>query len=189
MDTTPEVTVIFATEEHLPFAEKISKLIDDASKVPGTGIAQRTPEYIALKIKEGKGIIAFDVNQNIAGFCYIETWEDGKYIANSGLIVAPEFRKIGLGKKIKEKAFELSQLKYPNAKLFGLTTNPAVMKINSELGYRPVAFSDLTTDDKFWKGCESCEYYDILTRLQRKICLCTAMVYDPQEKREKIIDN
>ena len=174
--------IIFADESHVKFAAEISEMISEAAKLPGTGIAQRTPEYLTEKIAQGKAVIAFDQNGKVVGFCYIETWEHGKYVANSGLIVAPDCRKYGLGKKIKEKAFELSRLKYPNAKIFGLTTNPAVMKINSDLGYRPVAFAELTSDDEFWKGCETCSNYDILVRQNRKLCLCTGMLWDPEEK-------
>jgi hypothetical protein len=89
---------------------------------------------------------------------------------------------VGLAKAIKHKIFELSRTKYPDAKLFGLTTGLAVMKINSELGYEPVTYSELTQDEDFWKGCKSCVNYDILTMKERKNCMCTAMLFDPAEK-------
>ena len=137
-------------------------------------------------MREGKAIIALEKkSQKVAGFCYIEVWQDQQYAANSGLIVFPDFRKYGLATEIKEKAFELSRKKYPKAKLFGLTTSLAVMKINSDLGYRPVTFSELTTDEQFWKGCQSCVNYTILESKERKNCLCTAMVFDPEQKRKK----
>lgn len=179
-----EITVQIAGEEHLGYVETILETIENAARVRGTGIAKRSPEYIELKIREGKAIIALH-GDNFAGFCYIETWADTKFVANSGLIVTEEFRGAGLAKKIKQKAFELSRSRYPNAKLFGLTTGLAVMKINSELGYKPVTFSELTDDEKFWKGCASCVNYDILQRTNRKHCLCTGMLYDPvvEEKR------
>jgi GNAT superfamily N-acetyltransferase len=117
-----------------------------------------------------------------AGFCYIEVWGHGKYVAHSGLIVAPKFRGKGLAKKIKKEVFELSLEKYPKAKVFGITTGMAVMKINSHLGYKPVHFSELTDDPEFWKGCQTCKNYDVLTRTERKMCLCTGMLYDPEDK-------
>ena len=175
---SPEIQVEVATDKHLSYAQAISSLIEDAAKKRGTGIAKRTPDYIAEKIKKGDAIIALH-NDELAGFCYIETWSHQKYVANSGLIVSPKFRKIGLAKKIKATAFQLSRDKYPNAKLFGITTSLAVMKINSELGYKPVTFSELTTDETFWKGCQSCTNYDILKRTERKMCLCTGMLCDP----------
>ena len=177
-------TVTVATEAHEHFAEEISQLIQQAAVARGTGIAKRPPVYIRRKMKEGKAIIALQQAQ-VAGFCYIETWGHRKFIANSGLIVHPDFRKHGLAKLIKKEAFKLSRQKYPNAKLFGITTSLAVMKINSDLGYRPVTFSELTTDEDFWKGCQSCPNYDILTRNERKNCLCTGMLYDPKEKESK----
>ncbi len=172
-----------AQPQHETYAETICQVIEESAKMRGTGIAKRTPEYIRSKIREGKAIIALHRDGRFAGFCYIETWTHGKYIANSGLIVAPEFRNQHLGKTIKEVAFRLSRKKYPNSKLFGITTSHAVMKINSKLGYRPVPFTELTQDQEFWDGCKTCVNYDILERNNRKNCLCTAMLYDPAEKK------
>lgn len=169
--------IITAGEHHLKYAEQISSLMEEAALQRGTGIAKRTPEYIQEKIGQGKTIIALNKGK-LAGFCYIETWSHSKYVANSGLIVHPDFRSTGLGKRIKKAIFNLSREKYPEAKIFGITTSLAVMKINSNLGYKPVTFSELTTDEKFWSGCQSCKNYDILTRTNRSHCLCTGMLFD-----------
>jgi GNAT superfamily N-acetyltransferase len=181
-----DIQVQVAGAQHVSFAQEICDLMEQAAQARGTGIAKRKPEYIQQKMSDGKAIIAL-VDQQVAGFCYIETWGHGQYVANSGLIVSPEFRNLGLAKRIKEKAFELSRQKYPEARLFGITTSLAVMKINSDLGYKPVTFSELTTDEVFWQGCQSCRNYDILTRNEHKLCLCTGMLYDParDEKRKK----
>ena len=154
-----------------------------SAQARGTGIAKRSPEYISAKIDEGKAVIAVTDTGEWVGFCYIETWE-GEYVANSGLIVAPEYRKSGVAKAIKEKIFSLSRERYPDAKIFGLTTGLAVMKINSDLGYEPVTYSELTQDEKFWAGCKSCVNYDILMSKERKNCLCTGMLYDPKDHYE-----
>lgn len=179
------ISIQVATEAHTKHAEAISHMIEDAARKRGTGISKRPPEYIIRKMTEGKAIIALADDEVVAGFCYIETWGHNKYIANSGLIVNEDFRKHGLATDIKEAAFELSRKKYPDAKLFGITTSLAVMKINSDLGYRPVTFSELTTDEEFWKGCQSCPNFDILTRNQRSNCLCTAMLYDPNPRKNE----
>ena len=179
-----EFTVQVASIDHLSYAEAICELIEDAAQKRGTGIAKRDPEYIRTKMRDGKAVIALK-GEELAGFCYIETWSHHKYVANSGLIVSPLFRKEGLARKIKETAFDLSRKKYPDAKLFGITTSLAVMKINSDLGYKPVTFSELTTDEEFWNGCRSCPNFDILTRTNRKMCLCTGMLCDPNEKNYK----
>ena len=176
-----------ATKNHIHFAADVSKMINDAAQTKDIGLALRTPEYIAEKMNQGKAIIALADEKKVVGFCYLETWEHGKYVANSGLIVDPQYRKVGLAKQIKIAAFELSQKKYSKAKLFGLTTSPAVLKINSMIGYRPVAFAELTQDEEFWNGCKTCPNYDILTRTNRKFCLCTAMLLDPEEKDRQII--
>ncbi|SMO56582.1 GNAT family N-acetyltransferase [Fodinibius sediminis] len=175
-----------ADSQHFSHAEEICKIMEEAAKQRGTGIAKRKPEYIRAKMEEGKAVIAIDTEGNkFAGFSYIESWDNKKYIANSGLIVHPHYRGMGLGRKIKEKVFNLSRTNYPNAKIFGITTSMAVMKINSDMGYRPVTFSELTQDEAFWKGCQSCPNYDILTNENRKDCLCTGMLYDPKEQKEK----
>ncbi len=179
-----DIRVVVAGEEHLRFVDEINDTIEKASLERGTGIARRSHEYIASKISEGKAIIAIE-GEKFAGFCYIETWNDAKYVANSGLIVHWDYRGHGLARSIKMRAFELSRSKFPNAKLFGLTTGLAVMKINSELGYRPVTFSELTDDEQFWKGCQSCVNYDILQRMNKTKCLCTGMLFDPEWEAKK----
>ena len=180
LEPLPEITVEIANDAHLEYVETILQTISDAAAVRGTGIAKRTPEYVAAKIQERKAIIAL-AGTEFAGFCYIETWGEKRFVANSGLIVVDKFRGCGLAKRIKKTAFNLSRERYPDAKIFGLTTGLAVMRINSELGYKPVTFSELTDDEAFWKGCQSCVNYDILERTQRRFCLCTGMLYDPKK--------
>lgn len=176
--------VVIADASHLHFAETICREMESSAQARGTGIAKRSPDYIREKIQEGKAVIALTSQGEWAGFCYIETWSHGQYVANSGLIVAPPYRKSGLARLIKKRIFDLSRQKYPEAKIFGLTTGLAVMKINSELGYEPVTYSELTQDEAFWAGCKSCVNYDILMSKERRNCLCTAMLYDPQDHYE-----
>jgi hypothetical protein len=177
--------VQIASEQHVHYADLICAEMESSAQARGTGIARRSPEYIIQKMLEGKAVIATTNQKHWAGFCYIETWSHGQYVANSGLIVAPLFRKSGLARAIKHKIFELSRSKYPESKIFGLTTGLAVMKINSELGYEPVTYSELTKDENFWKGCQSCVNYEILKSKGRSNCLCTAMLYDPLEKEKE----
>lgn len=174
-----------AGASHLDFAEEICGEYASSARARGTGIAQRQPEYIRTKIQNGNAVIALH-NEQVVGFCYIEVWSHERYVANSGLIVFPQYRKHGLARQIKAKAFELSLSKYPHARLFGITTSMAVMRINSDLGYRPVTFSELTQDDAFWAGCKSCPNYDILERNQRQMCLCTAMLAPSKEEAGKM---
>lgn len=175
--------IVIGNASHIQFAKTISQCIDESAKDRGTGIARRTPEYIIKKLQNGNAVIALDGDQ-FAGFCYIEVWQHGKYVAHSGLIVSPQYRGKGLAKAIKKKVFELSLEKYPGAKIFGITTGQAVMRINYELGYKPVHFSELTDDPEFWKGCQTCKNYDVLTRTDRSMCLCTGMLHDPNDKNK-----
>lgn len=178
--TIDDFVVRVATKEDTQFADAICNEMAESAKARGTGIAKRTPEYVARKMNEGKAVIAFHKDGRWAGFSYIESWGHGNYVANSGLIINPVFRKLGLAKSIKTSTFFLSLKKFEGAKLFGLTTGLAVMKINNEIGYRPVTYSELTDDEQFWKGCESCVNYQILVSKERKNCLCTAMLFDPE---------
>lgn len=177
------MNIIIADKSHTIYADIICETISDAAKVRGTGIAKREPEYVISKMEKGNAVIALD-GKIFAGFCYIESWGHGKFVANSGLIVHPNYRKQGLAKRIKEKIFEHSISKFPEAKIFGITTGLAVMKMNSELGYKPVTFSELTTDQSFWKGCQTCKNYDVLQRTEQSMCLCTGMLYDPNSKEK-----
>lgn len=181
-----DFVIIQATEDHTAYAVEICNEMAESAKARGTGIARRSPEYVSKKMDEGKAVIALHKDGHWAGFCYIETFNHGEYVANSGLIVNPEFRNVGLAKAIKKRVFDLSRSKYPKAKVFGLTTGLAVMKINSDLGYKPVTYSELTQDEEFWKGCQSCVNYDILQLKGRKNCICTAMVWDPAVKEREI---
>lgn len=175
--------IIVANKSHSKYAALICDTMADSAKVRGTGIAKRSPEYIMTKMENNNAVIALE-GETFAGFCYIEVWSHEKFVANSGLIVHPDFRNQGLAKQIKQEVFNLSRKKFPNAKIFGITTGLAVMKINYELGYKPVTFSELTDDQTFWKGCQTCKNYDILQRTEQKMCLCTGMLYDPVKKQE-----
>jgi GNAT superfamily N-acetyltransferase len=175
--------IVIADKSHTVYADIICKTIEEAAQVRGTGIAKRQPEYIITKMENGNAVIALDGDE-FAGFCYIESWGHGKFVANSGLIVHPDFRNQGLAKKIKKVIFEHSRTKFPDSKVFSITTGLAVMKMNSDLGYKPVTFSELTDDQSFWKGCQTCKNFDVLTRTEQKMCLCTGMLYDPNKKEE-----
>jgi N-acetylglutamate synthase-like GNAT family acetyltransferase len=177
-----KIIVRIAHKGDVVYANAITDEMESSAKARGTGIAKRSPAYVAQKIEEGKSVIAHTEEGTWVGFCYIEAWQHGQFVANSGLIVSPAYRKSGIAKKIKHAIFQLSRNTFPNAKIFGLTTGLAVMKINSELGYEPVTYSELTDDEEFWAGCKSCMNYEILMSKDRKNCMCTAMLYEPKNK-------
>jgi len=179
-----QIIVRVATSADTKYSTIITDEMAASAQARGTGIAKRSPEYVAKKMEDGKAVIAHTPDGDWVGFCYIEAWGHDKFVANSGLIVSPAFRKSGIAKLIKRRVFELSREKYPNAKIFGLTTGLAVMKINSDLGYEPVTYSELTDDEEFWAGCKSCVNFDILMSKDRKNCMCTAMLYDPVDHYE-----
>ncbi len=175
------ISVMVAGPEHEVYVDTILETISDAAKVRGTGIAKRTHQYLAKKMQEAKAVIALSEDGRLAGFSYIETWGNKKYVTTSGLIVHPDYRGLGLAKRIKDLTFTLARTRWPHAKIFSLTSGAAVMKMNTELGYKPVTFADLTDDEAFWKGCEGCINVDVLHRTSRKYCICTGMLFDPEE--------
>ena len=175
-----EIKVMAADASHERYVDTILKTIADAAKVRGTGIAKRTHEYLATKMKEAKAVIALE-GDHFAGFSYIETWGNKQYVTTSGLIVHPNYRGIGVAKRIKDLTFTLARTRWPHAKIFSLTSGAAVMAMNTQLGYHPVTFAELTDDEAFWRGCEGCINVDVLKRTGRKYCICTGMLYDPEE--------
>ena len=175
-----EIKVMVADATHEKYVDTILQTIAEAAKVRGTGIAKRSPEYVATKMREAKAVIALS-GEKFAGFSYIETWGNKTYVTTSGLIVHPDFRGMGVAKRIKDMTFSLARTRWPHAKIFSLTSGAAVMTMNSQLGYQPVTFADLTDDEAFWRGCEGCINVDVLHRTDRKYCICTAMLYDPEE--------
>ncbi len=179
------VVIRVASEKDEIFAGKICDEMEASAKARGTGIAKRSPLYLIEKMRKAQAYIAL-VEGDVAGFCYTETWSDGTYIANSGLIIFPAFRMSGLARNLKNFAFQESRKANPHAKFFGLTTSLAVMNINSELGYRPVTFSELTKDEEFWSSCQSCVNYPTLQAKERKNCFCTAMLFDPLWEARKL---
>ena len=181
-----DINVIAANASHTKYTDQLCKMMEEAAQKRGTGIAKRSPDYLKNKMEEGKAIIALDGDKAI-GFSYIESWQDEKYVANSGLIVHPDYRGMGLAKKIKHSIFALSKEKFPDSKIFSITTSAVVMKMNSDLGYKPVIFSELTSDEKFWKGCQSCTNFEILQSKDYKNCLCTGMLYKPEWEKENTI--
>lgn len=180
MEYNDGIEVMVADSSHEKYIDFILETIAEAAKVRGTGIARRTHDYLAIKMREAKAVIALE-GDRFAGFSYIETWGNKQYVTTSGLIVHPDFRGRGVAKRIKDLTFSLARTRWPHAKIFSLTSGAAVMKMNTELGYQPVTFADLTDDEAFWRGCEGCINVDVLHRTGRKYCICTGMLYDPEE--------
>ncbi len=182
-----DIIVTVATHAHTRYAQEICDEMAASAKVRGTGIARREPADIIEKMLDGKAAVAFHKDGRWAGFSYVDVWSNGDYVSNSGLIVSPEFRMLGVAKRVKNCVFELSRTKFPDSKVISLTTGLAVMKLNSELGFEPVTYSELSQDDDFWKGCKSCVNYDILQLKERKNCLCTALVFDPAVATKAVV--
>ena len=177
-----EILIKVAEANDEKYVDTIIDTIREAAKKRGTGIAERTHEYVATKMREGKAVLAL-CGERFAGFSYIETWGNRHYVTTSGLIVHPDFLGRGVAKRIKDYTFTLARVRWPKAKIFSLTSGDAVMKMNTQLGYVPVSFNQLTDDDAFWRGCEGCCNHDILVAKQRKFCICTGMLYDPEKHK------
>lgn len=172
-----------ATEDDASYAEEITREMEASAIARGSGIAKRPVDTIVDKMKTGKAVIALTKNGYWVGFSYIEIWAGGEFVSNSGLIVAPAYRGIGVAGSIKRQIFRLSRKKYPSAKIFSITTGLAVMKMNAALGFQPVTYQELPADQAFWQGCKSCVNFNILQGKSSANCLCTAMLYVPEKKQ------
>src|ERR1700744_4097776 len=174
MKEEPEggITIRIAVPADVKYVYPILEEMERSAKARGTGIAKRTPQSLCTKIYEGKAVIAVAASGEWAGFSYIEIW-DGGFVSNSGLIVNPAYRGAGVAKGIKEMIFSLSRSRYPEAKVFSITTGAAVMKMNHQLGFAPVTYDQITWDSKFWDKCKACVNYQILQGQERKRCLWT----------------
>ena len=177
-----DIKIKVADADDEKYVDTIIDTIREAAKKRGTGIAERTHEYVATKMKESKAVLAL-CGDRFAGFSYIQTWGNKHYVTTSGLIVQPDYLGMGVARRIKDYTFTLARVRWPNAKIFSLTSGDAVMKMNTQLGYVPVSFNQLTDDDAFWKGCEGCCNHDILMAKNRKFCICTGMLYDPEKHK------
>ena len=181
------IFVRVATLNDIRYAEEICRETEASAIARGTGIAKRSPESVAQKMRDGKAVVAVTASGEWVGFAYIEPWENGKSISNSGLIVSPPFRNSGVAKAIKEKIFKMSRRMYPEARIFSITSGAAIMKMNTQLGFEPVTFNDITHDELFWEGCKGCVNYDILEGKKKCNCLCTAMLFDPAKLEQQIL--
>jgi hypothetical protein len=174
------IFVRIASQSDACYAEEIILETEQSALVRGSGIARRTVTSVIEKMTAGKAVIALTNTGEWVGFSYLETWEDERFVSNSGLIVAPKFRNSGVARSIKNRIFKMSRRLYPNSKIFSITSGPAIMRMNSKLGFLPVSFAEITHDEHFWEGCKSCVNYDILERKKKCNCLCTAMLFDPE---------
>lgn len=182
----PMIFVRIATMNDIKYADEIVQEIEASAILRGSGIAKRSPASIAEKMRADKAVVAVTAAGEWAGFAYLEVWEDGAFVSNSGLIVAPRFRNAGIAKAIKERIFKMSRRLYPDAKIFSITSGTAIMKMNSSLGFEPVGFAEITQDDSFWEGCKSCVNYNILQNKKKCNCLCTAMLFEPAKVLEQV---
>ena len=135
MEYEDGIKVIVADTSHEKYVDLINDTIRDAARKRGSGIAERTHEYGAAKMREGKAVLALDpskqgeLGDTFAGFSYIETWGNKAYVTTSGLIVHPDYQGRDISKRIKDHTFTLARVRWPHAKIFSLTSGDAVMKM------------------------------------------------------------
>lgn len=180
----PMIFVRIATINDIKYVDEIIQETESSAIARGSGISKRTPASLAQKMRDEKAVIAVTSTGEWVGFAYFETWENDRFISNSGLIVAPKFRKSGVARAIKDRVFKISRRRYPQAKVFSITSGMAIMKMNTQLGFEPVTFAEITHDPNFWEGCKSCVNYDVLEGKKKCNCLCTAMLFDPEKIKQ-----
>lgn len=172
--------VRIATSEDYKYIGVIIEEMTLSAAKRGVHIIPRTPEYIMEKMNAGLAVIAINPeNDEWVGFCCIEVWAHGKYVANSGLIVSPQYRGIGISRDIKITLFKQCRSKFPAARLFSLSTSPAVQHVNEELGYKVIPHADMLKDKFFLQGCTSWVNYVGLMNDKELSTRYVAMVFDP----------
>lgn len=174
------IEVMVADESHKQYIPDILAAIYEASQVKGVSIVMRDPYYLAQKMREGKAVIAL-CEGAFVGFCYLECWQDEQFVANSGLIVRPEFRGQGVATRIKQQIFDQCRKLFPDACIFGITKSEAVIRMNTQLGFERVGYDQLTNDPKFWKGCDTCLNYPVLLANEGRSCHCVGLLYRPKK--------
>lgn len=130
-----------AEESNTGYVPKIIAETERSAIARGSGIAKRTVSSVEEKIRAGKAIIALTSSGEWMGFSYLESWEQDRFVSNSGLIVAPKVRNSGVARSIKNRIFRLSRKLYPDSKIYSITTGPAIMRINARLGFLPLSFA------------------------------------------------
>jgi len=170
-----------AQEQDIVHAAIIAFYIEQAGEDIATGICKREISFIITKIQSGDAIMAFTSDGAWAGFCYLQQWNDG-YVSSCGLVVHPLHRRNNIARYIKQEVMELAKEKYPGADYFSLTTAKAVMKLNTDLGYETVTYSEVSRDEAFWSACKTCVNHNILLRNNQQKCLCTAMRFQSFNK-------
>jgi GNAT superfamily N-acetyltransferase len=171
------VIIRIAVRADVKYIYQILEAMKSSAHQRGAGISHRPVQYLCRKIYEGKAVVAVTDGGQWVGFSYLEAWSQNAFVSNGGLIVDPGHRGKGVASLIKKMIFDLSRKLYPAADIFTITTGAAVLKMNSDLGFRPVTFSQVTSDNGFWNQCNACVNYSILESKNRRMCLCTAMIY------------
>jgi hypothetical protein len=179
MEEDPALIIRIAVPADVKHVYPILYEMERSAHERGTGIARRSPQSLCKKIYAGHAVIATTQDGEWVGFSYIQSWQNGAFVSNSGLIVRPEYRGMHVAALIKRMIFELARTLYPDAKIFSITSGAAVLTLNHQLGFRPVTYAEITTDEAFWDQCRACVNYPVLKEKNKKICLCTAMVFEP----------
>jgi ribosomal protein S18 acetylase RimI-like enzyme len=173
--SAPTVEIRASSAADIGLSQTASDLIASASDE--FDIARRHPEFLEAKIQSGQAVFALD-DHDLVGFGYFSDWDYGRFVSHSGLIVKPEYRGRGLGRRLKLALLKASRQQFPHAVLMSLTTSPEVKAMNLKLGFQVVPIEELTTDAAFWAGCKSCcRYTETLAKGLK--CCCEGMVLRP----------
>lgn len=174
---TVEVVVREGSPEDANLAAAASSLIREAAR--GHDIAEREVDWLRAKIEKGRAALALR-DDELVGFGYWSDWEEGAFLSHSGLVVRPDMRGHGLGRRLKDVLVESSRRAFPRATLMSLTTSPQVKAMNLSLGFRVVPLELLTKDPAFWKGCETCRNFAEV-QARGEICCCEGMILPPPD--------
>jgi len=169
------IVVRVAGAEDAGFAEAASVLIADAALE--FDVAKRSPRLLREKIVGGQAVLALE-DDELVGFAFWSTWQNGRFVSHSGLVVRPDRRGRALGRRLKWELTAASRRRHPDAALMSLTSSRAVRAMNRALGFVQVPLDHLTLDPAFWRGCEACRNHAELGA-HPDHCRCVGMILRP----------
>lgn len=173
--------IIKSDSNHIHYASIIKKQFDVFYEEKQTGFANRTLEFIENKIKNSEAVLAINEAKELVGFCYIELWHDEKALMIGGLMVSKEYTGIGIGKSMKAKIFDMAMQSYPDYRVYSLTTSLPTIKMNIKLNYDLATYTEISSKEHFWDGCQTCPFYHVLKKQKFSNCLCLPMKLNKNE--------
>lgn len=126
------------------FVPKIMSLIRRCIEL-GDNLNFKRSRELYDAFDEGRCVYALDSSGKIVGFSYLSAWKQTHrpVVSRNSMIVHPDFRNCGIGKKMSWILFQLVAQKYPNHDLLSLTASPVIIHFNKEQRLKEISYQEL----------------------------------------------